>query len=121
MKTLIELESKHLKDQGEGMENFVLNVEARNMLSVAYKNEVGKVRTAIRYLKNDRPGLSESLEHIAPYIPGLEEELKKAVESILELLSNYLIDNTAKTYWMKKAADAKAKHPDAPKEDKNAP
>merc|ERR1719285_1645466 len=35
MKTLIELESKHLKEQGEGMENFVLNVEARNMLSVA--------------------------------------------------------------------------------------
>merc|ERR1719210_2057147 len=83
MKTLIELESKHLKDQGEGMENFVLNVEARNMLSVAYKNEVGKVRTAIRYFKSDRPGLAEELKKVADYIPGLEQELRTSVESIL--------------------------------------
>jgi len=121
MKSLIELESKHLKDQGEGMQNFVLNVEARNMLSVAYKNEVGKVRTAIRYLKNDRPNLAEELENIAEYIPGLEKELKNSVESILDLLSNYLIDETAKTYWMEKAAAAKLEFPDPPeKDDKNA-
>merc|ERR1719204_26589 len=121
MKSLIELKSKHLKDQGEGMQNFVLNVEARNMLSVAYKNEVGKVRTAIRYLKNDRPNLAEELENIAEYIPGLEKELKNSVESILDLLSNYLIDETAKTYWMEKAASAKLEFPDPPeKDDKNA-
>merc|ERR1719494_341646 len=53
MKTLIELESKHLEQQGSGMENFVLNVEARNMLSVAYKNEVGKRRSAYRNLTTE--------------------------------------------------------------------
>merc|ERR1719336_72738 len=120
MKTLIELESQALiKEEGEGMENFVLNVEARNMLSVAYKNEVGKVRTAIRYFKTDNPGTAADLKKIAPYIPGLEEELKKSVESILELLSKYLIDEKAKKYWMDKAAAAKLKYPD-PKKDDNA-
>merc|ERR550534_3320667 len=120
MKTLIELESKHLKEQGEGMENFVLNVEARNMLSVAYKNEVGKVRTAIRYFKQDHPSRAEDLKKVADYIPGLEKELKTSVESILDLLSKYLIDNTAKKYWMDKAAAAKAAHPDKIEKDDNA-
>jgi len=129
MKSLIELESKHLKDQGEGMQNFVLNVEARNMLSVAYKNEVGKRRSAFRNLTtedengnmiiiDDKPG---EFKYKTEYGKSPRTELNDKCEEILDLLSNYLIDETAKTYWMEKAAAAKLEFPDPPeKDDKNA-
>merc|ERR550534_3382837 len=128
MKTLIELESKHLKEQGEGMENFVLNVEARNMLSVAYKNEVGKRRSAYRNLTSeddeghmiiidDKPG---DFKYKTQYAKGPRTELNDKCEEILDLLSKYLIDNTAKKYWMDKAAAAKAAHPDKIEKDDNA-
>merc|ERR1719499_696594 len=128
MKTLIELESKHLKDQGEGMENFVLNVEARNMLSVAYKNEVGKRRSAYRNLTSeddeghmiiidDKPG---DFKYKTQYAKGPRTELNDKCEEILELLSKYLIDEKAKKYWMKKAKEAKDAFPESEKDDNAA-
>merc|ERR1719204_20355 len=115
MKSLIELESKHLKDQGEGMQNFVLNVEARNMLSVAYKNEVGKRRSAFRNLTTEDENGNmvivddpqNDFKYNSEYARSPRTELNEKCEEILKLLDDCLIDKTAKEYWMGLAAKAK--------------
>lgn len=72
-----------------------LNVEERNLLSVAYKNSVGTRRTAWRVLssietKEEAKG-SSSLVFLREYKKKIEAELNKICEEIIGLLDTKLI------------------------------
>jgi len=77
-----------------------LEVEERNMLSVAYKNVVGQRRASWRALKsdaeqsesNDNEKLKEFREK---YKQVVEAELEGKCQEVLDLLQNYLISETA--------------------------
>lgn len=124
MKELIKHQSNKL---GPDLKNFVLSVEARNMLSVAFKNEVGKRRSAYRNLNTeDEEGnmvIVDDNDNGYPckrsYARSPRQELDDKCNEILDLLAKYLIDNNAKDYWMGLAEDAKKKHPDAKPKDKD--
>ena len=75
----------------------VLNIEERNLLSVAYKNAVGSRRTAWRVLssiesKEESKG-SENLPILKDYKNTIEKELSKICKEIIELLDNNLIES----------------------------
>ena len=86
---------KHMKkvlDFGE-----TLNIEERNLLSVAYKNAVGSRRTAWRVLssiesKEESKG-SENLPILKDYKNTIEKELGKICKEIIELLDSNLISS----------------------------
>jgi len=120
MKQLIKTQSDKL---GPGMKNFVLTVEARNMLSVAFKNEVGKRRSAYRNLTTEDENKNmvivddshNDFKYNSEYARSPRTELNEKCEEILTLLDECLIDKTAKEYWMGLAAKAKEAFPDPAK------
>jgi len=77
-----------------------LEVEERNMLSVAYKNVVGQRRASWRCLKADEENADEKesaqlKEYKQKYKQVVEAELEGKCQEVLDLLQNYLI--SAKT------------------------
>lgn len=79
--------------------NSDLNIEDRNLLSVAYKNTVGTRRTAWRALssieqKEESKG-SKFIKLIKDYKQKIEEELTNFCNDILELLDKNLIDKAS--------------------------
>jgi len=100
MKALVE----HV---GENQESD-LDVEERNLLSVAYKNVVGARRASWRTLNVDdqkNPSL------VKVYKNNVEDELEKICLEILELLANVLIPitkgklNESEVFYLKMAGD----------------
>jgi len=72
-----------------------LTVEERNLLSVAYKNAVGARRASWRVissieLKENEKG-SANAEIVTEYKTKIEHELNKMCQSILDVLSSFLI------------------------------
>lgn len=73
-----------------------LQVEERNMLSVAYKNVVGQRRASWRTLKAEEEspdGEPKLKEYRAKYKKVVERELYGKCKEVLDLLENYLISN----------------------------
>lgn len=94
--------------------NTPLNVEERNLLSVAYKNVVGARRASWRVLssietKEKEKGDSDKVADISSYRQKVEEELEKICQELLTLLKDSLLpnDNTAegKVFYLKMAGD----------------
>merc|ERR1719150_2034252 len=76
-----------------------LNVEERNLLSVAYKNAVGSRRAAWRIItsveqKEKTKGNEENATFARTYCGKVEEELQKICDTILKLLDEKLIPKT---------------------------
>lgn len=72
-----------------------LEVEERNMLSVAYKNVVGQRRASWRTLKaeEEQDDAQEQKEYRSRYKELVEHELKSKCLEVLNLLEAYLIAN----------------------------
>ncbi|KAI5168167.1 14-3-3 protein epsilon [Nematocida sp. AWRm78] len=85
-----------------------IGIEERNMLSVAYKNQVGVRRTSWRILtkslqecklaeQNSSGAVNEKhIQIIMDYIKTVESELNGICDDLLSLLDSYLIQETAK-------------------------
>ncbi|KAI5185073.1 14-3-3 protein epsilon [Nematocida homosporus] len=78
-----------------------MSIEERNMLSVAYRNQVGVRRTSWRILsktlqetRTAEPQNTRHLEIIEEYIKVIEDELNLACDDLLSLLDSYLIDGS---------------------------
>uniref|UniRef100_A0A8C6WEX8 Tyrosine 3-monooxygenase/tryptophan 5-monooxygenase activation protein, theta polypeptide b n=1 Tax=Neogobius melanostomus TaxID=47308 RepID=A0A8C6WEX8_9GOBI len=90
-----------------------LEIEHRNLLSVAYKNVVGARRSAWRMLssigsKTDPSDKKHKL--VKEYQETVEEELRDVCKTVLELLDKYLIPNSAdepdsKVFYLKMKGD----------------
>jgi len=73
-----------------------LNVEERNLLSVAYKNEIGARRASWRIIssieqKEDSKGNSKHVTTIKDYRKKIEKELVDICNDILKILEEFLI------------------------------
>lgn len=74
-----------------------LNVEERNLLSVAYKNVIGSRRASWRIVssleqKEEREGgTGERAKLIKRYRREIEDELREICDDILQLLHEHLI------------------------------
>lgn len=97
-------QTERYDDMAQFMKEFVtkkkeLSVEQRNLLSVAYKNVVGVRRSAWRIIstiesKNEATateGSTEDIELAKAYKEKIEVELKGICETVLNLLSDYLV------------------------------
>lgn len=91
-----------------------LNLEERNILSVAFKNVVGTRRAAWRVLssiqkKEKNKGNSENEKKVQIYKNTIEKELTEICEDLLKLISDHLIANStsdeAKVFFLKMKAD----------------
>mmetsp|Transcript_13894 Transcript_13894/g.30096 ORF Transcript_13894/g.30096 Transcript_13894/m.30096 type:complete len:254 (-) Transcript_13894:65-826(-) len=91
-----------------------LNVEERNLLSVAYKNVVGARRASWRVLssieaKEKEKGDSEYVKVIVGYREKVETELEDTCNQLLGLLKDALLPHDSsvegKVFYMKMAGD----------------
>jgi 14-3-3 protein epsilon len=94
--------------------NIQLNVEERNLLSVAYKNVVGARRASWRVLssievKEKEKGDAEKVGLITAYRDKVEKELEKICRDLLEVLERFLLpeDKTpeGQVFYWKMAGD----------------
>jgi len=72
-------------------ENKALNVDERNMLSVAYKNVVGQRRSAWRILKSEDEFLGSRDDLKNAYRVVVEKELQQKCKEVLELFEQHLV------------------------------
>jgi len=91
-----------------------LEVEERNLLSVAYKNAVGARRASWRVIssietKEQEKNLADHVEIIQTYKQKIEEELEEMCNSILNVLQEHLLKKTnndeATIFYHKMAGD----------------
>lgn len=94
--------------------NIQLNVEERNLLSVAYKNVVGARRASWRVLssiesKEKEKGDNDKVALIGQYREKVEKELEKICRELLDVLERFLLpeDKTAEgqVFYWKMAGD----------------
>lgn len=80
-----------------------LNVEERNLLSVAYKNVIGARRASWRILSSIEARSSEDDKKnealLKAYKGQVEDELKELCKNIISLLDGHLIVNVAQTNY----------------------
>ena len=95
-----------------------LSVEDRNLLSVAYKNSVGSLRTSWRILdtlekkenaKSSTPETEKHLSLIKDFKKKVESELDEICKEIIETLDKKLIpnakDDNPKVFYLKMKGD----------------
>jgi len=91
-----------------------LNVEERNLLSVAYKNVVGSRRASLRIIssieqKEESRGKIEHLNKAREYRKKVEKELTEICNDILDVLQKHLIENSktseSKVFYYKMKGD----------------
>jgi len=92
-----------------------LELEERNLLSVAYKNVVGARRASLRVVGSieqkhaEKNSDDEKLPHIRSYKAKVESELETICNDILALLDDYLIahasDTESTVFYKKMKAD----------------
>ncbi|XP_068194815.1 14-3-3 protein beta/alpha-A-like [Antennarius striatus] len=111
-------QAERYEDMAEVMKAFTgsqkkLTSEERNLLSVAYKNVVGARRSAWRVIMSIEsglePGNEKKLAMTKSYRQVVEKELKEICQTVLELLSNFLIpeaeDDESKVFYNKMKGD----------------
>lgn len=90
-----------------------LNNEERNLISVAYKNQIGARRTAWRALaaieqKDEEKG-GKHLEVIRSYKKKVEGELETISKDVANVIDTYLLgkanQNEAKVFYLKMKGD----------------
>jgi len=100
IKKLVESKSAEGKD---------LDVEERNLLSVAYKNVVGQKRAAWRTLNGGFEEMDEQL--IEKYKKLVEDELENVCKDVLDILTNFLLkgvsghNDETEVFYYKMAGD----------------
>ncbi|XP_034462949.1 14-3-3 protein epsilon-like isoform X1 [Hippoglossus hippoglossus] len=91
-----------------------LNVEERNLLSVAYKNVIGARRASWRIIssleqKEESKGAEDKLKMIKEYGKTIEKELKAICNDILDVLDKHLIlgakNGESKVFYYKMKGD----------------
>lgn len=95
-----------------------LSVEDRNLLSVAYKNSVGSLRTSWRILdtlekkenaKSSTPETEKHLQLIKDFKKKVEAELDAICKEIIQTLDDKLVpgskDHTSKVFYLKMKGD----------------
>ncbi|KAK9762917.1 14-3-3 protein [Basidiobolus ranarum] len=91
-----------------------LNVEERNLLSVAYKNVIGARRASWRIVssieqKEENKGNEQHVTMIRDYRTKIEEELAKICEDILSVLEEHLVpkatNGESKVFYLKMKGD----------------
>uniref|UniRef100_A0A914D2S1 14-3-3 domain-containing protein n=1 Tax=Acrobeloides nanus TaxID=290746 RepID=A0A914D2S1_9BILA len=92
-----------------------LSNEERNLLSVAYKNEVGKLRSSWRVISSceQRATSAENAESKVKaaheYLLQIEQELRNMCHEVLTILDKHLIPNAtetdAKVFYLKMRGD----------------
>jgi len=94
--------------------NLPLNVEERNLLSVAYKNVIGARRAAWRIIqsieqKEKSKGNESNVEKIKSYAAKIDKELNDIVQDVMTVIDSYLIphadDCEAKVFYYKMKGD----------------
>ncbi|CAE7520430.1 unnamed protein product [Symbiodinium natans] len=102
----------YMKEVGDHGEE--LSVEERNLLSVAYKNNVGSRRAAWRIItsvkqKETSKGNADNAALAGEYCEKVEAELQKICDTILKLLDSQLIPKAtsgeSKVFYQKMKAD----------------
>lgn len=89
---------------------FELNVEERNLLSVAYKNVIGSRRASWRVISSiEAKGESDKLSLISGYKKKIESELENICADILLIIKDHLIPNSmsdeGKVFYYKMKGD----------------
>ena len=92
-----------------------LNSDERNLLSIAYKNSISSLRSALRTIiayenKEKKKENSSFLPYIQEYRKKIEDELTKKCKNILNVINNDLIkkaenDDEAKVFYIKMKGD----------------
>ncbi|PVU93282.1 hypothetical protein BB561_003364 [Smittium simulii] len=91
-----------------------LNLEERNLLSVAYKNVIGTRRASWRIIssieqKEESRGNAEHVNLIVKYRQAVEKELKDICQDVLEVLDKHLIAKAStgesKVFYQKMKGD----------------
>ena len=93
--------------------NGELSLDERNILSVAFKNAVGRRRASWRVLtsieQKEEKKEKGQVEKVKKYKQGIEKELKTYCDKILELIDHTLLPSTpadeAKVFYNKMKAD----------------
>jgi 14-3-3 protein epsilon len=103
-----------LEDMLKAREND-LNSDERNLLSIAYKNNVTSRRTSLRTVmayenKEKKKDSSAFLPYIQEYRKRIEDELTKACNHVLNSIDNHLLkrtseDDEAKVFYLKMKGD----------------
>lgn len=110
MKQIVDLKPD-ANDQGLK----ALAVEERQMLSVAFKNVVGKRRTALRSLQGEEDKQDDMQQWAKPYMDQykqlLETETRARCQEVLDILENHLIDQNARQYYVNSWKAAEKAHP----------
>ena len=92
-----------------------LNSDERNLLSIAYKNSISGLRSALRTImayenKEKKKENSSFLPYIQEYRKKIEDELTNKCKNILNVINNDLIkkaenDDEAKVFYIKMKGD----------------
>jgi len=103
------------KNSADGQNSGDLNLEERNLLSVAYKNVVGARRASLRIITSieqkeaQKMGEDKRTSAIAGYKDKVEQELNNICKDILEVLDKYLIKDSLgeepSVFYLKMKAD----------------
>jgi len=77
-----------------------LNVEERNLLSVAYKNVIGARRASWRIIssiehKEEQRAAEDKLAMVKTYREQVEKELKEICQEVLEVIDKHLLPSSA--------------------------
>ncbi|GAB2280094.1 hypothetical protein Dimus_014731 [Dionaea muscipula] len=114
-------QAERYEEMAEFMEKVVknrdaeeLNLEERNLLSVAYKNVIGQRRAAWRIIssieqKEESHGNADHVATIKEYRAKIESELSKICDGILRLLDSHLVPSAktgeSKVFYLKMKGD----------------
>lgn len=87
-----------------------LSVEERNLLSVAYKNKVGMLRSAFRASQGvAKTASSDEAQYAEEYLQKAQEEGIRSCEDLIALLQDLLLPNALdpemKVFFLKNRAD----------------
>ena len=102
------------KNSADGQNSGDLNLEERNLLSVAYKNVIGARRASWRIIssieqKEENKGNAKQVEMIKGYRTSVETELNQTCDDILSLLTENLIPSStsgeSKVFYYKMKGD----------------
>jgi 14-3-3 protein epsilon len=97
---MVEFLEEMLKNRSQ-----VLNSDERNLLSIAYKNNVTSKRTALRTVMAYE--LKEKKKENSTFLPFIQEYRKKIEDELTQTCNNVL--NAIDSHLLPRAADAEAK------------